>query len=477
MVHAPGSSMCKNIHMKCAIYASRLNRSLLDSHVLLLYDTPMNYTVLVVDDELEMCLSLSELLKARGFGVVYTTNPSDVYGIFNEHKIDLIIMDIRMPEIGGLNLLKQLRVETHNIPVIMISGYPSVENIVSSMKYGALNFYKKPLNLPKLLDEITTLKKLKMPGEETPDVVKLETGNPRMLEIIERIKKIAPTSASVIISGESGTGKALAASAIHRLSSRRGGPFFKLNCAAIPHALLESELFGYEEGAFTDAKRLHRGKFELADGGSLFLDEIGDMSQEVQAKVLRVIEEKEFERLGGNEVLKVDVRLISATNKNLKEMTEKCLFREDLYYRLSVINIELPPLRERSEDIALLATSFLKTFSKNYGKEIRGISEAVRRMLCAHDWPGNVRELRNCIERAVIFCEGDEIAPDDLPWQYEDRVRSADPVSLDEACDSTSKRVILEALRKANGVKRKAAELLHIHRKTLYNKMKKLGMS
>jgi two-component system, NtrC family, response regulator AtoC len=440
----------------------------------------MPFSVLIVDDEIEMCLSLSEILRSHGYRARHTTNPCEVAAMLRGEAVDLIVMDVKMQEKDGLSLLREIRAEHRSIPVIMISGYASAENVVRAMKYGAMNFYEKPLRISELVKEVQQLARMNESSARArhaplPPAFQVCSNNPHMREIFRTIEKVAPTDASVVIMGESGTGKELVADALHAGSPRRGKPFVKINCAAIPETLLESELFGFEEGAFTGATKLRKGKFELADGGSLFLDEIGDLSLDTQAKLLRVLQERELTRLGGARPVKADVRIIAATNKDIAQMIQKGTFREDLYYRMSVITIALPPLRERTEDIGLLAGHFLQQFNATYGKRINGFTDGVRQVLLAHHWPGNVRELKNCMERAVIFCEGEELSEEDLPRQYT-AYAVDERRTLEGAYDALSRTMIVDALEKSAGVKHKAADLLRIHRKTLYNKMKKLGL-
>ncbi len=439
----------------------------------------MDYSILIVDDEIEMCKSLSEILQTHGYTVNYTTNPLKIKSILRERLIDLIIMDIKMPQRGGIDTLKEVKKGKKNTDVIMITGYPSVDSAVKAMKYGALNFYTKPIKISAFLNEIAQLAKNRENrdshiGKEQKH--KLVTINNEMFKIIETIDKVAPTDAPVIIQGESGTGKELIANSLHYKSRRAGEPFIKVNCAALPDTILESELFGHEKGAFTDAIKTHRGKFELANRGTIFLDEIGDMSLNTQAKILRVLQEKEFERVGGSNTLQTDIRVIAATNKDINKLIREGKFREDLYYRLSVITIDLPPLRKRKDDILPLAKHFLQIFNNQYNKEIKGFTDRVENIFLNHNWPGNVRELKNCIERAVIFCENQYITENELPAQYRQIIEKSNLFTLDEAYDNISRDMILKALAKSNGVKQKAAEILNIHRKTLYNKMKKLGL-
>ena len=444
----------------------------------------MTRRILIIDDELEMCLSLAELLESHGYSTEYATGIRDAATILESRNFHLILLDIRMPDGNGVEFLHVIKARDRSIPVLMISAYASVENVARAMKYGAVNFFSKPIDMPSLLEEVGRLtKSVYNPSEVIGGLVTL-TRTPNMEYLFHLIEKAAPTDAPVVITGESGTGKELAANTLHFFSPRKDAPFVKLNCAAIPESLMESELFGHERGAFTDARERRKGKFEQARGGTLFFDEIGDMNLGTQAKLLRVLQEKEFERLGGSETISTDVRVLAATNKNLREMVNNGIFREDLYYRLSVITIELPPLRERPGDVTVLTDHFLSLFNNRYGKNITGVDEVTRRIFAFHDWPGNIRELKNCLERAVIFCEGETIALSDLPKQYSEM--SFDSIgttmdrsgrSLDDITDEMTKEVIQEALDRAGGQKQQAAELLNIHRKTLYNKMKKLGMS
>ncbi len=438
----------------------------------------MPFTVLIVDDELEVCLSLGELLRSKGYGAIHVDAPQDVLPLLEREKVDLVIMDVRMPSIGGIDLLKAVRERFSSLPIIMISGYASIENAVRSMKYGALNFYSKPIQIADLMREIRHLERSSQHKLAASDGQEIVTEDPRMKEILTLVAKASPTEASVVITGESGTGKELIADMLHHGSRRRGRAYIKVNCAAIPDSLLESEMFGHEKGAFTDALVQQRGKIELADGGTIFFDEIGDMSLSTQAKMLRVLQEKRFNRLGGSEPIKADFRVIAATNRDLELMIREGTFREDLYYRLSVITLHLPPLRERRDDIVPLAHQFIERFNWVYSKRVSGISDRAAAMLERHGWPGNVRELKNIIERAVIFCEGDTIDLDDLPEQYRivDRATSSASEELTEFATESARAVILEALKQSGGVKGEAARLLNITRKTLYNRMKRLNL-
>jgi len=437
----------------------------------------MRFTILIVDDEREVCLSLAEVLQSKGYQTLHEDDPLKVLALLGRESIDLILMDVRMPVLGGIDLLKIIRKTHPLLPVIMISGYASVESAVRAMKYGALNFFAKPVQLSELLQEIHHLERsvrIKRPVSRTDTLV---TGNAKMGEVLSLVEKAAPTEASVIVIGESGTGKELIADLLHHASKRNHNAYIKVNCAAIPDNLLESEMFGHEKGAFTDAQSQQKGKIELADGGTIFFDEIGDMSLQTQAKMLRVLQEKHFNRLGGSVPIRADFRIIAATNKSIEGMIAQGSFREDLYYRLSVITLKLPPLRERREDIVPLALHFIGEFNHVYGKNVLGISDRVTETLEEHSWPGNVRELKNIIERAVIFCETDLIEPRDLPEQYRIVDRSAAGFeAIKEFSTEKARAVIREALRQTNGIKGEAARLLKITRKTLYNRMKKLNL-
>lgn len=436
----------------------------------------MKFSILIIDDELEMCLSLKELLVNNGFEAFYTVKPENALETISQNSTDLVIMDLKMPRLSGINMLITIKEQAPDLPVIMITGFPSIENAVRAMKYGALNFYTKPLKLKKLIIEIKELAARKG-GKKNGGTHRLEinmlTCDNKMKSIITNLKIAAQTEAPVLITGETGTGKELAANILHFNSLRSKKPFIKVNCAAIPENLLESELFGYEKGAFTDAKTQRKGKFEQADGGTVFLDEIGDMHINTQAKILRILQEKEFERIGGSHIIKTDIRIIAATNKDIQKNIRKGGFREDLYYRLSVIPIHLPPLRERREDILFLAEHFINFFNHCYNKKIKGLDDTVREILLKHNWPGNIREIKNFFERAVIFCNKDYITLADLPFQYNNVL---DNIDLKDSVNKINRETILDALNKTKWVKQKAAKLLKIDRKTLYNKMKKLGL-
>jgi DNA-binding NtrC family response regulator len=429
--------------------------------------------VLIVDDEKHMCLSLAKLLDAHGIRSAYETDPLRALESLRKRAFDLVITDLKMPDMDGIRFIDAARGLKIPAPLIMISGYASVENVVEAMKCGALNFYAKPIDMPRLLEEIRGV--LEARRVSAGPAATIITENRQVRELLAVAETAAPTDAPVIITGESGTGKELFAAYIHASSSRKQQPCIKLNCAAIPDALLESELFGHVKGAFTDAREDHKGKFESAEGGTLFFDEIGEMSVRTQAKLLRVLQEKEFERVGSNETRKIDVRFVASTNRDLPTLIRSGQFREDLYYRLSVITIDIPPLRERKDDVLPLARHFLKQFNGLYGRQVRELSEEAASIFLRHDWPGNVRELKNTIERAVIFCGTSTLAAEHLPRQYR-CLGAPDEGRLRDLYDKVTKEVILEALEKTDGCRQKAAELLNINRRTLYNKMKQLEL-
>jgi len=435
----------------------------------------MDFTILVVDDELEVCLSLCEILEDRNCRAIYETNPGNVISRLEECPADLIIMDIRMPGIGGIDLLRMMKRKNQSIPVIIISGHATIENAVTAMKYGALNVFTKPLEIRDLMDEIEKIKKIAPLRSNAENDSAIITADPVIKKVLSLVERAAPTDATVLITGESGTGKEMIAKRIQKYSQRKNNPYIKINCAAIPETLLESEMFGHEKGAFTDAKNMKNGLFEIAAGGTIFLDEIGDMSVKTQAKMLRVLQEKQFTRIGGTEPIATDCRVIAATNKDLNQAIIEKKFREDLFYRLSVIHLALPPLRDRPDDVPLLLNHFLKYFSSVYNKKVKDFSPEVKAMLLRHDWPGNIRELKNFVERSVIFSTHSVITFDDIPDQY--KSVSGMNIDLEDEVNEKAKEVILQALQLSDGKKKEAARLLKIDRKTLYNRMKKYNIT
>jgi DNA-binding NtrC family response regulator len=401
---------------------------------------------------------------------------------FSRGDLDLVITDLRMPGLSGEELMRRILAESPGLPVFVLTGHGTVENAVAAMRNGAWDFLTKPLNLDRLsllvkralANRELALKHHEMEEEiaHNKQFAKMIGRSAVMRKLFDTLSRAAPTRASILITGESGVGKELVADALHELSPRKGKPLIKVHCAALSAGLLESELFGHEKGAFTGAVSRRRGRFELANEGTLFLDEIGEIDQNIQIKLLRVLQERKFERVGGEETIETDVRIAAATNKDLKGEIEKGNFREDLYFRLNVVTIEVPPLRERKDDIPLLAAAFLKEFAAENGKTITGINEKARSRLYSYDWPGNIRELRNCIESAVVMSQGNTITEDDLPPALsstgsESWIRVPLGANLEEA----EKIVIQDTLSFYKGNKSKTADALGIGRKTLHRKL------
>jgi len=445
----------------------------------------MEFSVLVVDDEKNIREGLGKALELDGHKILLAADGKKALEIVNTNEVDLVIADLKMPGLSGQELLKQVTSAYPTVPVIILTGHGTIETAVEAMRDGAFDFLTKPVNLDrlsllvkralsnrKLVLEHRALKDEVAKIEQKQKFSKIIGKSPQMKKVLDIIEQVAPTRASVLITGDSGVGKELVADAIHNLSDRKDRPFVKVHCAALTETLLESELFGHEKGSFTGAVATKRGRFELANSGSIFLDEIGEINQAVQIKILRVLQEKKFERVGGEETLEVDVRIISATNRDLKKEIQEGRFREDLFYRLNVVNVNVPPLRERKEDIALLAAAFLKEFSEENGKEIVGIDPKAKTALYGYSWPGNIRELRNCIESAVVLAKGNVITPMDLPPSVAsesegDFIKINVGISLAEA----EKEIIRGTLNHAKGNKSKAAEVLGIGRKTLHRKI------
>ncbi|MCL2765761.1 MAG: sigma-54 dependent transcriptional regulator [Treponema sp.] len=442
----------------------------------------MNFRLLVIDDEKNIREGLAEALQGDGYDVVCAENGDEGWKYFSNGDVDLVITDLKMPEMGGEELMKRILAQAPGFPVIILTGHGTVETAVNAMRNGAWDFLTKPVDLDHLslkvkraLDTRELFFQHRRMEEELERRNKFKSiiGNSRnMREVFDTISKAAPTKASVLITGESGVGKELVADAIHETSPRKDNPFIKVHCAALSSSLLESELFGHEKGSFTGAISRKRGRFELASGGTLFLDEIGEIDQNIQIKLLRVLQEKKFERVGGEQTVETDVRIITATNKDLKTEIEKGNFREDLYFRLNVVNIHVPPLRERKDDIPVLAAAFLKEFSDENSKNIEGINEKARARLYAYEWPGNIRELRNCIESAVVMCQSNVITVDDLPPVF----RNIDDgiwinIKLGASMEECEKIIIRDTLSYCKGNKSKTAETLEIGRKTLLRKL------
>lgn len=456
-------------------------------------------TILVVDDEPNYLIVLSELLKEEGYEVITAQKGEDGLKIVQETDLDLVITDMRMPGMDGLELLKSVKSYNKDLPVIMITAFGEVEKAVVAMKAGAYNYLAKPfnndellLNIRKAIDHYGLLRenlRLRDEARVRYGFASIVGKNERMLEIYHLIEKVAPTSASVLITGESGTGKELVARAIHINSPREKSPFISVNCAALPETLLESELFGHERGAFTGATAMRKGRFELADTGTLFLDEIGDIPLPLQAKLLRVLQERSFERVGGSHSIKVNVRIITATNKELKDEVDGGRFREDLYYRLNVLHIHMPPLRERSDDIPMLTHHFINKFAEMLNKPNLRISGDALRYLVNQSWEGNVRELENTIERAAILCSNDVIQVEDVHpeitsaqkednWSQDIDFEQFIPANLPlpEVLSGVEEQMVKRALKEANYVQARAAESLGITKSLLQYKIKKYNL-
>jgi two-component system, NtrC family, response regulator len=457
------------------------------------------YSILVVDDEPNYLIVLSELLRDEGFEVFTAPDGKEGLTLVEEVDLDLVITDMQMPGMDGLQFLDKIKEKNSHLPVIMITAFSEVEKAVAAMQAGAFNYLAKPFSNDELLVNINKAVQHYALIRENSRLRKemlTRTGfsgmvgkNKHMLQVYELIEKVAPTPSSVLISGESGTGKELVAKAIHFNSPRAAKPFITVNCAALAENLLESELFGHEKGAFTGAVAMRKGRFEMADGGTLFLDEIGEIPLALQAKLLRAIQEKQFERVGGSKTLRVDVRIVSATNKELKDEVKGGSFREDLYYRLNVIHLILPALRERQDDIPLLVNYFVKTVAERLGKSALEIDKEAMRLLVSLPWEGNVRELENTIERAAILCNdhritGDDVQPESMPhageqaWSQALDMEQLIPASasLNEVLYAIEDKMLHQALEGNDYVQARAAEKLGITKSLLQYKMKKYGI-
>lgn len=451
--------------------------------------------VMVVDDQEGILRSIERILVQMHIRCITFLNPREALEFFRRERPDLLITDLRLPEMDGLQLMKAMQALGGAPEVIIITGHGTVEAAVGAMKQGAYDFLEKPFDrstLQKLVQKALEKRRLVRENQELRSRLAGIDGpimvgqTPRMRVISELVQQVAPTSATVLIQGESGTGKELVADTIHRLSSRRERPFVKVNCAGLPESLLESELFGHERGAFTDAVEAHPGKFEQANGGTLFLDEVGEMSPAMQVKLLRVLQEREVERLGGSHSIHVDVRFLAATNSDLDELVRQGQFRQDLYYRLNVINLHLPPLRERRDDIPLLAHHFLRKFSRQNGKNVSQISQGAMEQILRHSWPGNIRELQNVIERAVILCKRGEIDVSDLPERVLHTSGAQPPSSMQDSQTAEQTDIsipfatklkdlerlyVTQTLLRLGGDKNLAAHILGVNLRTIYRKL------
>ncbi len=466
----------------------------------------MSRLVLVVDDEESIRKSLTGALKDEGYRVVTAGSGREGIDAIRAERPDVVLLDIWMPEMDGLEALKLIKAEWSDQLVIVMSGHGNIETAVKATKLGAFDFIEKPLSLERLLVLLQNVSNVQDLARENHALRKQIEKNRSIIgqsspmkQIQDMIRRVAPTTGSVLVTGENGTGKELIAHGIHAFSQRFNKPFVEVNCAAIPEELIESELFGHEKGAFTGATQLRRGKFDLANGGTLFLDEIGDMSLKTQAKILRILQEQKFERVGGAQTISVDVRIVAATNKDLKQEIQKGSFREDLFYRLNVIPFVVPPLRERKEDIPLLAAHFLREFSASHGRPLRELTPEALQVLTAYPWPGNVRELKNLIERVIILTtEAEERQPiqaatllghlkdETFTVRIEETPIAAVPsaeaggsaaaTSLRDARQVFEKDFILKTLKENDWNVSKAAQVLGIERSHLHRKIKSFGI-
>ena len=460
-------------------------------------------TILVVDDEANLRKVLSATLRREGFTVLTAQNGGEALALMAQHRVDVVLTDLRMPEVDGMALLAQAQVDYPEVPVVMLTAHGTVDTAVTAMKLGAFDYLTKPFDseeLKRVMSKAAASADLsaREASEAGPGRFGIIGQSAVLQDVFKTIDKVAPSPSTVLVTGESGTGKELIARALHSESPRRGKPFIRINCAAIPRDLIESELFGYEKGAFTGAVSAKPGRFELADEGTLFLDEIGEIPLEMQVKLLRALQESEFERVGGVTTTHVDVRLVAATNQDLALEVREGRFREDLFYRLNVVPIVLPPLRDRREDIPLLVEHFRTKYNERLGKKVERVTADAIRLLCAYQWPGNIRELENVMERGVLFAEDAEVTPDELPEQIRGRealepaaAAAAAPTTVDLApagpvgplkeivrlhTETVEKDLIRRALEETSGNVTKAARRLEISRKSLQNKMKELGL-
>ena len=456
----------------------------------------MKLSLLIVDDDEVMRDTLSDVLKKKGYEVSVASSGNEALSAIRKNIVDLIVLDMRLPDLDGIEVLKRVKEFDTEILVIMMTAYSDVQTAVSAMKSGAYHYINKPFELEELTlliekgletkSLINEVRRLRRQQKGDYQDIHIQGTSPQIQSVKELIAMISKTQkTSVLIQGESGTGKELAANAVHYSSKRSQRPLMKINCSAIPDSLLESELFGYEKGAFTDAKATKKGLFELADGGTVFLDEIGDMKPFLQSKILRFLETQSFMRVGGEREIKVDVRIIAATNKDLETLVSEGIFRKDLYYRLKVVVVEMPPLRERPEDILLLCNLFIEENNREHGKNVKGFASEAKQFMTQYHWPGNVRELRNVVERAMILSERDLIDQEQLPFELRSNERpgwvtpNPNPVEFTEdmSLDAVEKIHISHVLKKLEWNKSRAAKVLGVSRATLREKIRRYSLS
>jgi two-component system NtrC family response regulator len=452
-------------------------------------------TILIVDDEKNYPLILGAVLEEEGFETFAANSGADAFEILKNTDVDLVLTDMKMPSMDGMELLEKIKAKDEELPVIMMTAHGTVDKAVEAMQKGAYNYILKPFDNDRLIlyvNKAISMYRVIKENRRLRNAAELQysfgniIGKSKVMQdVFDTIRKVAPSTATVLIEGGSGTGKELVAKSTHFNSLRRDKPFVAVNCSALAESLLESELFGHEKGAFTGAVAMKKGRFELADGGTLFLDEISELSQSLQVKLLRILQEKVFERVGGVRPISVDIRIIAATNKNFKEEMEQGQFREDLYYRLNVVHFVLPLLRERQEDILLLVNHFINKYGdeRKSADPVTGLDQKVERLFYDYSWPGNVRELENVVERAMVMCQGSEIKVSDLPNEFKENIYNTLHIEeipanakLDEVLTKIEKRMINRALKLTNNVQSQAAELLGIGKSGLNWKIKKFKL-
>ncbi|MBS7260766.1 MAG: sigma-54-dependent Fis family transcriptional regulator [Treponema sp.] len=442
----------------------------------------MKSTILTIDDEENIRSGLCDNFELEGYEVKQAANGKDGLALVKKGDIDLVITDLRMDGISGEEVVRHITTENPGIPVIVLTGHGSIDDATKAIKMGAYDFLTKPLDLDhlnKIVKNALEGRELKLQKKQLENELEKKKALSEMVgkssvlkSVMEKITRVAPSKATVLITGESGVGKEGVADAIHALSPRKDKPLIKVHCAALSESLLESELFGHEEGAFTGADKMQKGRFELAHGGTIFLDEIGEISQSVQVKLLRVIQNRQFERVGGEKTIDVDVRIIAATNRNLEEEVKAGRFREDLYYRLNVVSVQVPPLRERKEDIPLLVSSFLERFNEENGKNVKGFDSKAKSALSNYSWPGNIRQLQNVVEGCVAMSVSDTVKLADLPdYLQNGSGDKAISIPLGTSMEEAEMIIINETLAFCGGNRSKCAEVLGIGRKTLYRKL------
>jgi two-component system response regulator HydG len=449
----------------------------------------MSAPILVVDDDRDICLLIRDAMAKQGYEVAWELDGASALAYLDTASVEVVLADVKLGDMSGLTLCKQITERQPDVPVIVCTGFGSMQTAIAAIRSGAYDFITKPIEMDSLAlileravrhralrDEVRRLRRAVADSSRLEDLI---GGSPSMKKVYELIRQVSTSDTSVLITGESGTGKELVAQALHASSARAGGPFVALNCAAVPHSLLESELFGHMRGAFTDAKSARTGLFVQAHGGTLFLDEIAEMPQEMQVKLLRVLQERKVRPIGGSAEIEFDARLIAATNRDVEAEVEAGRFREDFYYRVNVVGIHLPPLRSRGNDILLLAQHFIDSIRARTAKPVRGITSEAAQKLVEYDWPGNVRELENCVERAVALTRFEEIVIADLPEKIRDYESSKLVISGDDpeefpTLDELERRYIRRVLKATGGNKTLAARILGMGRRTLYRRLEEM---